>query len=448
VNKVRREREKEKRGVKTNAPTPISDHAGWPSRSVVNLNTLALTAYVVSSPSSPSPSPPWSPGDIVRARPSSSTEPSVAGVSPRVAAAAAAAAGGGGAGVPSVVDAGVDPAVLVVGAGAPPAGADDVDVKPPKTEAEAPAPAPAAAADEDDERDGEPNEKPTLPALGGVDDPSLPPGATPKPNCAGVVVVVVIVVDGDDGDAAALKVNRDGFAGEPNGPPKTLLGGGSDGALSLSLSSTDFVVVAELNMLPLDPEELAVPPKSFAPGARAKENGAGVDDAGLSFSLSFSSAATLSEPNSAEVFGGLLKSRVLDPLVPPPKGKALDVGPVDENAPSGNAGFSEGVDSVSFEASDAGGLKGEDEDAAPEKPEKGEDETAEAGLGSEDAGAADAKLKGDGSIDAGAAELVAAKAAKLEGGTGIVAGADAAAFVNENGLRGMEGLLGALCVLA
>src|SRR5882757_4142687 len=67
-------------------PIPISDHVGAPSRSVVNLNTFALIVYVVSSSSSPSPSPPWSPGDCVRANPSSSNEPSVAGVSPRDAA--------------------------------------------------------------------------------------------------------------------------------------------------------------------------------------------------------------------------------------------------------------------------------------------------------------------------------------------------------------------------
>jgi len=43
---------------KKHAPMPISDHVGAPSRSVVNLNTFALTVYVVSSSSSPSPSAP------------------------------------------------------------------------------------------------------------------------------------------------------------------------------------------------------------------------------------------------------------------------------------------------------------------------------------------------------------------------------------------------------
>ena len=104
----------------------------------------------------------------------------------------------------------------------------------------------------------------------------------------------------------------------------------------------------------------------------------------------------------------------------------------------------------------------EDEGAAPEKLEKGEDEVVDTGLGSEDADAADEKLKGDGSVGGaarlgvnpvgGAAELVEdPKPAKLDGGTGIVAGVEEADFEKENGAAGAEGLLGglgALCVFA
>ena len=160
-----------------------------------------------------------------------------------------------------------------------------------------------------------------------------PPGATPKPNCAGVVA-----------DAAEPKVNGDVFEGTPNGDPNVLLGGGA--AAGLSFSSADLIVVEAPNML-LEPDKLVVAsPKSFAPGAREKPNGPG---AGLSFS-SFSSGAALSEPKSVEVFGGLPKSKVLvlGRLVPPlPREKALDV-PVDANAPR-EGGFSEGVDSASFD---------------------------------------------------------------------------------------------------
>jgi hypothetical protein len=203
---------------------PISDHVGAPSRSVVNLNTFALIVYVVSSSSSPSPSPPWSPGDCVRANPSSSNEPSVAGVSLRDAAEEDGsrntdkALAGAGAGVLAFVDAGVESAVPPAGAASPGAEVDVVDADPkPKTE-------PGAVVDVvacDEVREGEPNEKPTLPALGGGDDPLPPaPGATPKPNCAGVVA-----------DAAEPNANGDCFEGTPNGaPPNTLLGG----ALSFS----------------------------------------------------------------------------------------------------------------------------------------------------------------------------------------------------------------------
>jgi len=172
--------------------------------------------------------------------------------------------------------------------------------------------------------------------------------------------------------------------------------------------------------------------------------------------LSFSSAAALSEPepNSAEAFGGLPKSKVLaPPLPPPPKGKALDEAePVGADVLKENAGFCEGVDSGSFGAKSEIGLSWEDEDAVPVRPEKGEDDDADAGLGSEDTSVAYEKPKGDGSVVggaglgvnavAGAAELIgAAKPAKLDGGAGIAAGRDAAGL-RENGLAGMEGLVG------
>lgn len=334
---------------------PISDHVCAPSPSVVNLNTFALIVYVVSSSSSPSPSPPWSPGDCVRTNPSSSNEPSVAGVSLRDTAEedgsrnADTALGGAGAGVLAFVDAGVESAVPPPPAGAagPEADVDIVDAGPkPKIEPEAAVDVVAC----EDVREGEPNEKPTLPALGGGDDPLPPtPGATPKPNCVGVAA-----------DAAEPKANGDCFEGTPNGaPPNTLLGGAAAAGLPfsslslLSFSSADFVIVEAPNML-LEPDKLVlVPPKRFAPGAMEKENGpsGGADEAGLSLSLSFSSGPVLSELKSVEVFGGLPKSKVL--LVgrpvppPPPREKAFEV-LVEANAPI-EVGFSEGVlDSVSF----------------------------------------------------------------------------------------------------
>lgn len=336
---------------------PISDHVCAPSRSVVNLNTFALIVYVVSSSSSPSPSPPWSPGDCVRANPSSSNEPSVAGVSLRDTAEedgsrnadTALAGAGAGAGVPAFVDAGVESAVPPPPAGAagPEADVDVVDAGPkPKTEPEAAVVVVVC----DEVREGEPNEKPTLLALGGGDDPLPPtPGATPKPNCVGVVA-----------DAAEPKANVDCFEGTPNGaPPNTLLGGGAAAGLPfsslflLSFSSADFVVVGAPNML-LEPDKLVlVPPKRFAPGAIEKENGpgGGADETGLSLSLSFSSDPILSEPKSVEVFDGLPKSKVLlvgRPVPPPPREKAFEV-LVDANAPI-EGGFSEGVlDSASFD---------------------------------------------------------------------------------------------------
>ena len=333
------------------APTPISDHVGAPARSVENLNTFALTVYVVSSSSSPSPSPPFSPGDCVRANPSSSNEPSVAGVLPRVAAEepasrnAAVAGANAGVGVLAFVDAGVDSTVPVVPAvpAAPEADVDVVDGKP-KTEPGAV----VVVVDVvpcDDVRDGEPNEKPTLPALGGGgDDPSLAPGATPKPNCAGVAA-----------DAAVPKVNGDDFEGAPNGPPNKLLTGAVAAlsfSLLLSFSSADFVDPP--NMLPAFEEPVAVSPKIFDPGAREKANGAGggADEAGWSFSLSLSSGGALSEPKSVEVFGGgLPKSKELVPgrLVPPPPLPPKEKVPeVLEDNPREKRGFDEGVISASF----------------------------------------------------------------------------------------------------
>ena len=244
-------------------PMPVWRHVSAPSQSVENLNTFALTVYVVSSPPSASPSPPWSPG-----------------VAP-----------------PPVP--------------APVADADVVDVVDEKPKRD-----PGAAADVVDEPwEGDPNEKLTLYAFGGV-DPSLVPGATPNPNGARAV------------DAA--KANVVDFAGEPNGvvvggPPNTLPGcsgvNGSNWPFS-SLSSADFVVAAP-NML-LEPPKgppVVVSPNNFEPGATLKVKGDGPDEAGLSFS----SKVDLSEPKSDAFFGGLLKSKVLvAPLPLPPKEKGAD----------------------------------------------------------------------------------------------------------------------------
>ena len=137
-------------------------------------------------------------------------------------------------------------------------------------------------------------------------------------------------------------------------------------------------------------------------------------------------------------------------MPPPPKGKALDEAePVGADVLKEKAGFCEGVDSGSFGAKSVIGLSWEDEDAVPVRPEKGEDDDADAGLGSEDTAVAYEKPKRDGSVVGGAglgvnaaAELIgAAKPAKLDGGAGIAAGTDAAGL-RENGLAGVEGLLG------
>jgi len=105
-------------------------------------------------------------------------------------------------------------------------------------------------------------------------------------------------------------------------------------------------------------------------------------------------------------------------------------------------------------------LNGESEDTGP-KPENGEDEVVDAGLGSEDAGAVDERLKGVGLVVAAALGLnpVAGagesgndpKPEKPDGGTGIVAGVEPGGLRKEIGAAGTEGLLGglgALCVLA
>jgi hypothetical protein len=249
------------------------------------------------------------------------------------------AGAGAGVGVLAFVDAGVDSVV-------PPAAApvDVIDANP-KTE-----PGAAVVVVDvvvcDDVRDGEPNEKPTLPALGGGgDDPSLAPGDTPNPNCAGVAA-----------DAAVPKVNGDDFGDAPNDPPNRLLGG-AGAALSFSLlsllsfSSADFVDAPNMLLEPEGPVVASL--KSFVPGAMEKENGAGggTDEAGFSLSLSFSSGATLSEPKSVEAFGGLPKSKVLVPgrlLLPPPKENVPEV-LEGANAPREKGGFNEGVDSASFD---------------------------------------------------------------------------------------------------
>jgi hypothetical protein len=105
-------------------------------------------------------------------------------------------------------------------------------------------------------------------------------------------------------------------------------------------------------------------------------------------------------------------------------------------------------------------LNGESEDTEP-KLEKGEDEAADTGLGSEDAGAVDERLKGDGWVVAagfgvnpvaGAGESEnGPKPEKPDGGTGIVVGVEPGGLREEIGAAGTEGLLGGLgapCVLA
>ena len=260
---------------------PSSDHPGSPSRSTPNLNTFALTVYVVSSSSSPSPStspsPPARPGDNVRASPSSCA-PSVKGVSAREV----------DEGPSRFVDAGVVAPDEAGGAGAKPK----------------PKPEPMAGAADvvvwDGARDGEPKEKPMFPALG--DGVSLAaPAATPNTNGEDVVVVVAA----DVAEPKPLKGEEDGLAGEPNGlAPNTLL---CEGVLSFSFSlSMSFSLDFEPNILPVPEELVVLSPKSFAPGGILSVNGEEPNrvEAGLSVSLSFPSAVDLSDPKSVDDFGG------------------------------------------------------------------------------------------------------------------------------------------------
>jgi hypothetical protein len=340
---------------------------------------------------------------------------------------------------------GVDPGADVVpvepaGAGAG-AGAD------PKIELEA----------GDELRDGEPNEKPTLPALGGGEPSLAPVDATPNPNEAGVVV-----------DDVVPKLKGDGFADEPKEVPNTLLIGGSDGLLLLSFSfspsfSLSGFVIAEPNRLP-GVDAPTVSPNNFVTGTLEKGDDptAGADKADPSLSLS--SDADLSGPKRAEVFGGLPKSEVLELGWLLPKGSVLAVEPAAGDAPNAKADFNEGIDSASFDKKGVVDLKREEEEVPPANPDDGDDEVTPAGLGSEDADVAAGKLKGDGFVPdaervgvkpvkplAGAAELKAADGAeKLAKLVGVVVGAEEAGLPKESGAAGMEGLVGrveALCVV-
>ncbi len=239
--------------------------------------------------------------------------------------------------------------------------------------------------------------------------------------------------------ATPPKANGKDFKGKPTGVvgglPNTLpsCSGGNNPAWSFfSLSSADFVVAA-LNMLLEPPKEppvvVVVSLNNFEPGATLKEKGGGVDEAGLSFSLSLSSEVDLSELKSGTFFSELLKSKVLvaPPLPLLPKEKGAD----------------------SFVARDVASLS---KDGAPVEPENGDDDKVDACLDSEDTAVVDEKPKGDGcDVDdaglgvnpvPGAAELVgAAKPAKVIGGTGMAAGADVAGLKRENEGAGTDGLL-------
>ena len=99
-------------------------------------------------------------------------------------------------------------------------------------------------------------------------------------------------------------------------------------------------------------------------------------------------------------------------------------------------------------------MNGENEGIEP-KPEKGEDEAADTGLGSEDAGAVDERLEGDVLVVAAGLGVnpVAGesengpKPEKPDGGTGIVAGVELGGLTKEIGAAGTEGLLGGLGAL-
>jgi hypothetical protein len=292
----------------------------------------------------------------------------------------------------------------------------------------------------DEVRDGEPKEKPTLPALGGG-DPSLLPAATPNPNEAGVP------------DAAAPKAKDDGFAVEPKELPNTLPIGGSDVLLSFSFSlswslSSAYLVVAAPNVLP-EIEGPEVSPNNFVPGAMEKGDCAGAGAGEAESSLPLSSSAALSEPNKAEVLGGS------------PKSEPLKLGWL---APNEKEDFNGGVDSASFGVKDAADLEREEEDVPPANPDKDDDEVVPAGLESEDVDVVGGKPKGN-DLAAGAAGLDvklvegtaelratdgAAKPAKLDGGIGIVAGGEVVGLLKENDVAGLDGLVGGvgpLCVV-
>lgn len=99
----------------------------------------------------------------------------------------------------------------------------------------------------------------------------------------------------------------------------------------------------------------------------------------------------------------------------------------------------------------------EENEGIEPKPEKGEDEAADTGLGSEDAGAVDERLEGDGLVVAaglGVNPVACAgesgngpKPEKPDGGTGIVAGVELGGLTKEIGAAGTEGLLGGLGAL-
>ena len=311
----------------------------------------------------------------------------------------------------------------------------------------------AAAAGWDEARDGEPKEKPTLPALGeGV--PSAPaPAATPNTNGEGVAVDVAEPNPPPPPPPPPKGEEDDGLAGEPNVvvAPNTLLGG--DAAL-LSFSFSLSVDLAP-NILPelVVVVVVLVSPKSFVPGGMLSVNGAApnADEPGLL--SSFPSTVDgddddLSGPKSADDFGGLPNSEVPELgglLLLLPKGEALEAVPADADAPNENAGFDGRAESASLGVRNTGGLKAGDAVNAP----NGDVDATGAGLVS---GCADGNLKGeepatDGAglgvkpvPSAGAAEFAVADGAgnpaKLD-----VAEVEVVDLPNENGVAELTGLL-------
>lgn len=405
--------------LRRSIPMPISAHEGAPSLSVVNLYTFALTVYVVSSSSSPSPSaspsPPGRPGDSVRASPSSCV-PSVAGVSARDV----------DEGTSRFVDAGVDAAVAPEDAG----GADEkLKLKPP------PELGAAGAAVWDEARDGEPKEKPTLPALGeGVVPSPAPPAATPNTNWAGVAV--------DAAEPKPLNGEEDGLAGEPNVvAPNTLLGG-DDVSFSFSLS---FSVDLAPNIL-LELLLLAVSPKSFVPGGMLSVNGAEPNAFEAGLSLSFPSAVDdlISGPKSVDDFGGPPKSEVPELGWLLAKGEALEVVLAAVDVPNENPGFDDDKDGAAVNAPNgddeaAEGLVSEDAGGTDGKPKEEEPAADAAGLGVK-------PVPGAGEVELAVVDI-AGKPAKLDGGTGIAAEVEVAGLPNESGAAELTGLLAALGAL-